>query len=168
MQLHIESDAAYLVLPDACSHVAGYFYLRLHNHPRKAYPGHFKAPILVECLTLKDAVSSAAETEFGGHFHNCTTAIGLRNALIGFGHPQIKTPVVTDNSTTKSFVHSKMQAKRSKSWDMRFNWLRDHAAQNQFEIKWDNGIHNMADYFTKHHPPTHHRLERSDYILRGS
>ena len=50
---------------------------------------------------------------------------------------------------------------------MRFNWLQDRAAQNQFEIEWDKGIHNMADYFTKHHPPSHHRLKQSDYILRG-
>ena len=99
--------------------------------------------------------------------HHCTTAIGLRRALIGLGHTQNKTPVITDNSTAKNFVHSEMWVKRSKSWDMQFNWLRNCAAQNQFEIKWDKGIHNLADYFTKHHPTSHHRLKRSEYILHG-
>ena len=114
MQLHIESDAAYLVLPGARSRVAGYFYLRANKHPQKAYPGHFNAPLLVECSALKNVVSSAAEAKCGDLFHNCTTAIGLRNALIGLGHPQNKTPVITDNSTAKSFVHSEMRVKRSK------------------------------------------------------
>ena len=168
MQLHIESDVAYLVLPGARSCVAGYSYLRANKHPQKAYPGHFNAPILVEFPTLKNVVSSVAEAECGGLFHNCTTAIGLRNDLIGLVHPQNKTPVITDTSTAKSFVHSEMRVKRSKSWDMRFNWLRDRAAQKQFDIKWDKGIHNMADYFTKHHPPSHHHNKRSNYILHGS
>ena len=60
MQLHIESDEAYLVLPGAPSRLAGYFYLCAHNHPQKTFPGHFNAPILVECSTLKNVVSSAA------------------------------------------------------------------------------------------------------------
>lgn len=164
MQLQIESDAAYLVLPGARSCVAGYFFLRSNKHPHKTYSGCFNAPILVECSTLKNVVSSAAEAEYGGLFHNCTTAIGLCNALIGLGHPQKQNPLITDYSTANSFVHSEMRVKRSKSWDMQFNWLRDHSAQDQFDIKWDKGVHNMADYFTKHHPPSHHRLKRYDYI----
>ncbi len=135
MQLHIKSDAAYLVLPGARSRVAGYFYLRAHHHPNKTYPGRFNAPVLIAWSTLKNVVSSAARSEYGGLFHNCTTAIGLCNALNGMGHQQQQTPVITDNSTAYSFVHSKMRVKRSKSWDMRFNWLRDRAAQQQFFSK---------------------------------
>ncbi len=38
MKLHIESDAAYLVLLGACSHIAGYFYLvHTPEHPNKLY-----------------------------------------------------------------------------------------------------------------------------------
>ena len=166
MKLHIESDAAYLVLPGAKSRVAGYFYLRSPPHPSKLYPKSYNAPIHVECATLKNVVSSAAEAECGGLFHNCCTAIGIRTALIGMGHKQDKTEVITDNSTANSFVHSEMRVKRSKSWDMKYNWLRDRVAQNQFLVKWDKGIHNMADYFTKHHPPSHHKIKRYHYILK--
>ena len=60
-----------------------------------------------------------------------------------------------------------MRVKRSKSWDMKYNWLRDHIAQEQFTIKWDKGVNNLADYFTKHHPPNHHKTLRSTYTLKG-
>ena len=51
---------------------------------------------------------------------------------------------------------------------MKYNWLRDRAAHEQFSIQWDKGIRNMADYFTKHHSPAHHKLKRHDYILRDT
>ena len=93
--------------------------------------------------------------------------VDTRHALAGIRHPQQQTDVVTDNSTANSFVHSTMRVKRSKSWDMRYNWLRDQSTQNQFKIRWDKGIYNLADYFTKHHSPTYHRIKRYDYILKG-
>ena len=55
-------------------------------------------------------------------------AITIRHTLIGMGRKQHRTPVITDNSTVNSFVHSEMQVKRLKSWDMKYNWLRDKAA----------------------------------------
>ena len=89
------------------SRVAKYFYLHLPPNANKCYRKGYNAPIHVECSTLKNVVSSAAEAECGGIFQNC---------------------------------------------------------ENQFHIKWDKGIHNIADYFTKHHPPSHHRTKRYDYI----
>ena len=72
-----------------------------------------------------------------------------------------------DNSTANSFVHLAIREKQSKSWDMQYNWLRDRQAQQQFEIKWQEGATTQADYFTKHHSPSHHKVKRYDYILRG-
>ena len=77
MKLHIESDAAYLVLPGVKSRIAGYFYLHLSPHPNKSYPKGYNTPVHVKCLTIKDVVSSAAEAECGGLFYNCCTAIGI-------------------------------------------------------------------------------------------
>ena len=34
---------------------------------------------------------------------------------------------------------------------MQYHWLRDHQTQCQFNIYWDKGSNNHADYFTKHH-----------------
>ena len=167
MKLQVETDAACLVMPKARSRLAGHFYLSAFQTPNKSYPGQYNAPILTECHTLKNVVSSAAEAECGGIFHNCCVAIGIRNALEGMDHPQGKTTVITDNSTATSFVHSAMREKRSKSWDMKYNCLRDQQAQQQFEIKWQKGATNQANFFTKHHPPSHHKLKCYDYILRG-
>ena len=50
---------------------------------------------------------------------------------------------------------------------MKLNWLRDRTAQQQFEVKWEKGATNQADYFTKHHPPRVHKALRHDYVLKG-
>ena len=167
MNLKVDSDAAYLVLPNARSRVAGHFYLEATPKPHKAYQANKNAPILTECYTLKNVVSSAAEAECGGIFHNCVVAISIRNVLNDMFHPQSKTQVTTDNTTATSFVHSAMRAKRSKSWDMKYNWLRERTAQNQFEVKWEKGATNQADYFTKHHSPRIHKALRHEYVLKG-
>ena len=44
--------------------------------------------------------------------------------------------------------------------DMRFHWVRDRVRQNQFIVHWKEGKSNVADYFTKIHPPAHHRMMR--------
>ena len=112
MKLQVESDAAYLVLPNAKSRVAGHLYLLAFHTPNKTYPQKYNAPIHTECNTLKNIVSSAAEVECGGIFHNCIVAIRIRNALEGMSHPQGRTTLVTDNSMATSFVHSAMREKR--------------------------------------------------------
>ena len=40
---------------------------------------------------------------------------------------------------------------------MRFYWIRDRVRQGQFIVYWRNGDSNRADYFSKHHPATHHK-----------
>ena len=65
MQLHIDSDAAYLVVPTAKSRVAGYFHLS-----NKSSQPTLNAHVHVECALLKHVVPSAVEAETGGIFHN--------------------------------------------------------------------------------------------------
>ena len=57
--------------------------------------------------------------------------------------------------------------RKSKTWDMRWNWLRDKKTHNVLNYYWDAGKNNDADYFTKHHAPKHHREMRPRYILQG-
>ena len=61
MILNIDSDAAYLVAPKVRSRVAGYYHLssipNVTQHPR------LNGSVLVECKTLRDVVSSAADAE---------------------------------------------------------------------------------------------------------
>ena len=49
--------------------------------------------------------------------------------------------------------------------DMRWNWLRNRVnEQQQFDIFWENGTHQLADYPTKHHSGPHHRRVRPIYL----
>ena len=50
--------------------------------------------------------------------------------------------------------------------DMRFEWLKDREAKNQFQFYWRAGKTNLADYFTKHHPPAHHRKIRAEFLTQ--
>ena len=162
MVLHVDSDAAYLVLPKARSRIAGYYYLS--SHPNITKHPTLNGPVLVECKTLRHVVSSAAEAEVSGIYHNATQAIILRRILESLGHPQPPTPIKTDNSTAAGFVYDNIHQKRSKSWDMRYYWLRDKMNQLLFNIFWDKGTNNEADYFTKHHPTIYHRNMRNRYV----
>ena len=162
MVLHVDSDAAYLVAPKARSRIAGYFYLA--EHPNVSKRPKLNGAILVECKTLRHVVSSSAEAKVAGIFHNASTAIPIRHILTVLGHPQPPTPLKTDNSTATGFVYDNIHQKRSKAWDMRYHWLRDRQAQQQFKIFWEKGTTNDADYFTKHHATAHHRAQRAKYV----
>jgi hypothetical protein len=47
---------------------------------------------------------------------------------------------------------------------MRFYWTRNIVRQGQFHVIWHKGKLNKADYFTKHHPASHHQNIRSAYL----
>jgi hypothetical protein len=166
MCLALDSDAAYLVQPNARSRFAGYFYLADPAPPPPVKPTpKLNGPVLVECKTLRGVLTSAAEAETGGVFHNGQTAIVIQRALEALGHKQPPTPLKTDNSTAHSFVHTNIRQRRSKTWDMRWNWLRDKS-NKALRVYWEKGSTNDADYFTKHHPPNYHRQMRPRYILQ--
>ena len=57
MILHVDSDAAYLVMPQARSRIAGYY--QLLDYPTKG--GAINGPILIECKTIRNMVASVAE-----------------------------------------------------------------------------------------------------------
>ena len=132
MHLHIDSDAAYLVAPKARSRIAGFYYFKKdHNGNIMNAPNH---PILIECKCLRHVVSSAAEAETAAIFYNAQTSILLRRILHALGHPQPPTPIKTDNATANGFVHNNMHLRKSKTWDMRYYWLRDKETQKQIKV----------------------------------
>eukprot|EP00957_Ditylum_brightwellii_P185161 14100425-Ditylum_brightwellii.AAC.1 len=47
---------------------------------------------------------------------------------------------------------------------MRFYWVQDRVKQSQYAVYWKPGKSNKADYFMKHHPPTHHSKVQGDYL----
>merc|ERR1712197_166498 len=105
---------------------------------------------MVNCTTLRHVVSSAAEAETAGVYHNAQLALPIRILLHVLDHPQPPTPIKTNNLTALGFIKDNINKKRSKSWDMRYHWLRDRQSQKQFDIYWKPGPESDADYFTKH------------------
>ena len=121
-------------------------------------------PIHIECKTLKHVVASAAEAETAGLFHNCQTAVHIRNMLTTLYHLQPTTPTKTDNATVSGFVNDTLKKKHSKAWDVRYHWLSDQSSLDNLFIYWDKGTNNYADYHTKHRTPTHHINSRDKYV----
>jgi hypothetical protein len=69
----------------------------------------------------------------------------------------------TYNTTVEGIMNGTIKQNRSKAIDMRFYWLIDRVKQGQFRIYWEPGHTNLADYYTKHHPPSHHKRVRPVY-----
>jgi hypothetical protein len=155
MVLAIHSDASYLSEPKARSRAGGHFFLSENTQdPNDNGAVHTVAKI------IKAVMSSAAEAELGGLFINAKTAVPIRKTLEELGHPQPPTPVQTDNSTACGVVNNEIQPKATKAMDMRFYWLKDREAREQFRIYWRQGKLNRGDYVTKHHPAIHHKTIR--------
>ena len=159
MILALHSDASYLSEPGAKSRAGGHFYLK-NKTDRESNNG----AVLTLSKIIKHVMSSASEAETAALFLNCKAAIPLRIALEEMGHPQPRTPVVTDNSSAEGLINKTMIPKRAKAHDMRFNWLKCREAQNMFELIWKKGKDNKADYHTKNHPAIHHQDKRGDYV----
>ena len=166
MILHIHSDASYLSEPKARSRAGGFFYLSDNidvQSPDAPQPKPNGAVHILSAI-LNNVMASATEAEVGALFHNAQDACMLRNALEFLGHPQPATPIQTDNSCAEGIANDTVKQKRSKAIDMRFYWIRDRVKQGQFIVHWKAGRDNLADYFTKHFPASHHRRIRPTYL----
>ncbi len=121
--------------------------------------------IFTNATIIIAVMASAAEAELGVLYLNAKEAVYLQQILIEMGHPQPQTPIQTDNTMAEG-VTKKIQPKRTKAMDMRFHWLHNHESQDQFKIYWQLEKTNLADYFTKHHPPNHHTNVRAEFMTK--
>jgi len=167
--LHIVSDASYLSASGARSRLGGYFFM---SHPLTKSPPdehepapRFNGPVLVNSSIIQAVLSSAAEAEPGALFYNAKDGCMLRNTLEDMGHPQPATPIQADNACAVGLANGTVKQKRSKAIDMRYYWVKDRVKAGQFVNYWRKGSENDADYFTKHHAPSHHRRMRSRYLV---
>ena len=159
MVLAIHSDASYLSESKARSRAGGHFFMSSDVE----YPSNNGAVLNIAQI-MNSVMASAAEAEIGAMYVNAREAVPVRRTLIEMGHPQPRTPMQTDNSAAHSVVTNNVQPKRTKAMDMRFYWLRCRDAQGQFRYYWRPGSVNLADYFTKHHPASHHIQTRPVFI----
>jgi hypothetical protein len=96
-------------------------------------------------------MSLATEAELAALYIMAREAVYIRIILEEMGHKQPLTPVQTDNAMADAM-------------DMRFHWLRDRERQKQFRFYWRPGKTNYADYWTKHHLPSHHVNMRKEFL----
>jgi hypothetical protein len=170
MCLHVSSDASHHSVPKARSQVAGCHFLSdkpidptqppLSTDPDPPDNG----AIQILCQIMRKVLSSAAESELAALFHNGEEqACPVRACLEKLGHPQPPASIQTDNSTAAGIANENVKQKRSKAIDTRFCWIRDRVRQDQFLACWKKGSRNRGDYFSKHHPTSHHRAVQSSY-----
>ena len=153
MVLAIHSNASHLSEPKARSWAGGHMFMAGNEE----IPFNNGAILNISQI-IWAVMSSAAEAELGALFINAKTAtVSIRQTLIKIGYPQPRTPMQTDNAMAHTLLTKKTLPKALKAMDMCFHWLRCHNAQGQFHYYWRPGTQNLADYFTKHHPATHHK-----------
>ena len=150
MVLHVDSDAAYLVAPQAKRRVAGHFQLDYNIYPSNSSTP-LNGAILVECKTLCHVVASSAESETASAFHNAQYALPARHMLEQMGHPQPLTPFCIENQTTTKFIQNNITQKKSKYWNMYFYWLCDQLINKSYKFYWVKSTISFAGFFTKPH-----------------
>jgi hypothetical protein len=120
--------------------------------------------ILIISTVLKHVMSSAAEAEIGSVFLNAKEATLLRTTLEEMGHLQPPKPLQTDKTTATGYSNDTIKQIHTHAMDMRFYWVKDRVKQGQLHVYWGPGYQNLANYFAKHHSPTHQKRMREMYI----
>ena len=103
--------------------------------------------------------------EPGTLFVKCQRGTSTGMALIKMGYAHAPAPSVTDSATRDGFVNGNILQWRSRSIDKKFYWVRDRVRRGQFLVYCMNVEQDLAEYFTKHHPTSHHCLKISTYIV---
>jgi hypothetical protein len=106
-------------------------------------------PIFCTSKLISCVVTSAAEAELGAAFQNGQKGAQFRNTLIELGYLQQPTTISVDNTVAEGLATDTINAKRSKSMDVRFFWLRDRVKKLQFRMQHLAGRWNISDFFTK-------------------
>ncbi len=115
MVLAIHSDAGYLNKSKARSRAGGHFFL-LSDVQLPPNNG-----AVLNIAQIIDAImSSAAKAKTGALFLNTKEAVHMRCILHKMGHPQPRTPIQTDNSTTEGVINSRVRPKCTKLMGMQF------------------------------------------------
>jgi hypothetical protein len=115
MILYIHSDASYLSVSNARSHLGGLFFCG-DKHPQE---DTINGSILNVTSVIKNVVASAAESEVGACIQNAQSGAPLRVTLAELGHIQPPTPLLTYNSTAFGILNETIKQKISKAMDMR-------------------------------------------------
>ena len=152
MVLAIPSDASYLSKPNVGSRAGGHFFMSNNDD----VPPNNGAIINISSRIIKGVMASAAEAELSGIFIMACTAIPMHKTLEELGHKQPPTPIQMDTTTAEGLIKNKILPKALKLMVMNFHWMQDRAYKGQFRTYWRSGKTNTGNYWSKHHPASHH------------
>ena len=141
MILRIHSDASHLSRSNSGSVAGGIHYLGTSD------PYFINAPIHCHSTGIPVVCAAVSESEYAGVFSNAQIAVDERNCLASLGYPQPPTVVFCDNECAVGLANETVRAKKSKSIDMRFDWIRDRVKQLQLIVDFIPGALNLADFF---------------------
>ena len=143
MILRVYSDASYLNRPNSGSTAGGYHYLGTTD------PAFHNGPVFCHCTRIPVVCAAVSEAEYAGLFANAQVCVDERRILRSLGYPQPPTVIWCDNECAIGLASETVRPKKSKSIDMRFDWIIDRVRQHQFKIQFCSGILNRSDFFTK-------------------
>jgi hypothetical protein len=161
MVLTIHSDASYNSEPKARSRAGGVFILGpadFSGLDAQQTSTTINAPVTVLSKRIPTVCASVSEAEYAAQYLNAhNVGEGLRQTLSDLGHPQTQpTPVIYDNEVSGKIATRQCKVRRSKTIAMRYHWIRDRIAMGHFQLIWRPGKQNLADFFTKVPPVSHH------------
>lgn len=161
MVLHVQSDASFNTEPKARSRAGGLHYLgNSSTDSATVVNGATHAMSMI----IPVVVTSAPEAEYAALFCNGQQVEIERTILADLGYPQPPTGIKTDNEVAENIANDSCNERKSKTWDVRFHWIRDRVAQLHFHVFWGPGYANLADFLTKSHPTTHFVATRRFFV----
>ena len=162
MVLNIYLDASYLAEPKTRSRLAGCFFLG--SVPIKGQEIKMNSSMFVACKILKIVVASVAESKLGALILNMKEGVIICLMLEEMGHKQPPTPVHCDNSTAAGIANDTVKHQQLRPMEMGSFWVVDQVFLELFDVQWQPGQENLADYFTKHVIKSHHQAVRPWYL----
>jgi hypothetical protein len=103
------------------------------------------------CQRIPVVVASVTEAEYAAVFCGGQVLVELTLTLTNLGQPQQSTPLLLlDNECAIGLATSSVRPKKSKSIDMRLDFLlKERTSQQFFRLVFIPGLINPADFFTK-------------------
>jgi hypothetical protein len=161
MQLRVQSDGSHLSQEKAGSIAGGLHYCcNIDDGPQI-----INGAILALCSTISTVCGSASETEYASLYINGQHAYFERTILAALQYPQQPTTIYADNIAAVGVANDTIKLRKSKSYDMRYHWIRDRTRRKIFNVIWVAGeTTNDADFFTNIQPSNRHQYFVSRFV----
>jgi hypothetical protein len=126
----------------------------IQSHPLPPHTTH-NAPLHAFCQRIPVVVASVAEAEYAAAFGGGQVLVKLTLTLTNLGHPQQSPPLLfVDNECAIGLATSSVRPKKSKSIDMRLDWLKERAGQHFFRlVLFLPGLIHQPHRFLYQNPP---------------